>query len=162
MKLLYFFIIITFIYTQERYRCPEEATRDDRPELETFYESPSGHFLIHYDTSGDNAPNLLDENLNTIPDYIEQTALAADSARYVLTNQMGYIQENDDSDGQYDIYILELSNNLWGETQNESEGSTFIKIRNSYEGMSDFCSNEIDLLWLTFKGLKRQSLVQIQ
>ena len=149
MKLLYFSIIVTFIYAQDRYRCPEEATRDDRPELETFYESPSGHFLIHYDTNGDNAPDLLDENLNTIPDYIEEAALAADAARYVLTEQMGYIQENDDTDGKYDIYILELSSNLWGQTQYESDESTFIKIRNSYDGMSSFCDNLNDLLWLT-------------
>ena len=51
--------------------------------------------------------------------------------------------------GQYDIYILELSSNLWGQTQYESEGSTFIKIRNSYDGMSNFCDNSNDLLWLT-------------
>ena len=149
MKLLYFLIIIAFIYTQDRHRCPEEIERDERPVLETFYQSPSGHFLIHYDTSGDNVPNLLDENLNTIPDYIEEVALAADSARYVLTEEMGYIQENDDSDGQYDIYILELSSSLWGVTQYESEGGSFIKIRNNYDGMSDFCNNLNDLLWLT-------------
>ena len=149
MKLLYFSIIVTFIYAQGRHRCPDEIMRDDRPELEMFHESPSGHFLIHYDTTGDNAPDLLDEDLNTIPDYIEEAALAADSSRYVLTQQMGFTQENDDADGKYDIYILELSSNLWGQTQYESGESSFIKIRNSYDGMSNFCNNSNDLLWLT-------------
>ena len=44
---------------------------------------------------------------------------------------MGYSPEDNDSDGQYDIYILELSTSLWGQTQYESGGSSFIKIRNS-------------------------------
>ena len=71
------------------------------------------------------------------------------SSRYVLTQEMGYIQENDDDDGQYDIYILDLSTSLWGQTQYESGGSSFIKIRNSYDGMSNFCDDSNDLLWLT-------------
>ncbi len=143
---------MTFLYTEDRHRCPEEifTVERNRPDsLDTYYESLSGHFLIHYDTSGDNAPDLLDNNLNNIPDYVEEAALAADSSRYVLTEIMGYSPEDNDSDGQYDIYILELSTSLWGQTQYESGGSSFIKIRNSYDGMSNFCDDSNDLLWLT-------------
>ena len=62
---------------------------------------------------------------------------------------MGFIQETNDDDGIYDIYVLDLSTNLWGQTQYESGGSTFIKIRNSYQGMSNFCEDSNQLLWLT-------------
>ena len=97
-------------------RCPVEVTRDQRPTLENSYQSPTGHFLIHYDTTTENAPNLSDLNQNDIPDYIEQVGIAADSSRYVLTEQMGFIKETDDEDGVYDIYILNLTTNLWGQT----------------------------------------------
>ena len=47
------------------------------------------------------------------------------------------------------VYILELSSALWGVCQSESSGGSFIKIRNSYQGMSDLCNDETNLLWLT-------------
>ncbi len=141
--------VFSFLFSHDKMRCPIEITRDERPVLEDSYESPTGHFLIHYDISTENSPSLLDLNQNNIPDYIEQVAMAADSSRYVLTEQMGFIQETNDEDGIYDIYVLDLSTNLWGQTQYESGGSTFIKIRNSYQGMSNFCEDSNQLLWLT-------------
>ena len=155
MKLKYLInitILLSLLFSDVRHRCPEynaHNVRDDRPELEMYYESPSGHFWIHYDSATDDAPDLTDIDFNGIPDYVEQVALAADSARYVLTEQMGFINENYDDDQKYDIYILGLSPSLWGQTQYESSGSSFIKIRNSYEGMSNFCDNSNDLMWLT-------------
>ena len=74
---------------------------------------------------------MSDLNNNSIPDYVEEAALAADSARIILTEQMGYINENEDVDGKYDIYIVSLGSSFWGLTQHESEGSSFIKIRNT-------------------------------
>ena len=59
-----------------------------RPELETYSSSPSGHFYIHYDTSGVHAPDLIDINANGIPDYIEAVGIAADSSTYVLVDYM--------------------------------------------------------------------------
>ncbi|OUW20186.1 MAG: hypothetical protein CBD21_05055 [bacterium TMED161] len=149
MKVIYIICIYSFIYSHDKMRCPVEITRDERPILENSYQSSTGHFLIHYDTNTENSPSLLDLNQNNIPDYIEQVGIAADSSRYVLTEQMGFIQETNDEDGVYDIYVLNLSTNLWGQTQYESGGSTFIKIRNSYQGMSNFCEDSNQLLWLT-------------
>ncbi len=100
MKLKYLInitILLSLLFSDVRHRCPEYNThnvRDDRPELEMYYESPSGHFWIHYDSATDDAPDLTDIDFNGIPDYVEQVALAADSARYVLTEQMGFIEEN--------------------------------------------------------------------
>ena len=62
---------------------------------------------------------------------------------------MGYLDNDNDDDGIYDIYILKLSSSLWGQTQNETGGGSFIRIRHNYDDMSDFCDNINDLLWLT-------------
>ena len=147
--LVLYFILLSTIFPAIHNRCPIDQTRDDRPTLDTYYESPSGHFWIHYDLDGDDAPSLDDSNQNGIPDYVESTAEAADSARFILTQVMSYIEEEDDDNQKYDIYITGLSSSLWGLCQSESGGGSFIKIRNSYEGMSAFCNNETELLWLT-------------
>ena len=47
-------------------------TRSTRPEKDTLAISPSGHFYIHYDLDGINAPLPDDFNNNDIPDYIDQ------------------------------------------------------------------------------------------
>ena len=143
------FILLSAVFPAIHSRCPDTEIRDDRPILDTYYESPSGHFWIHYDLTGDNAPNLIDNNANGFPDYVESTAEAADSARDILTGIMGYIEEENDEDEKYDIYIVQLSSSLWGLCQSESGGGSFIKIRKNYQDMSNLCNNETDLLWLT-------------
>ena len=60
-----------------------------------------------------------------------------------LPNRWLYKETNDD-DGIYDIYVLDLSTNLWGQTQYESGGSTFIKIRNSYQVCPIFVKIQIN------------------
>ena len=146
---LIFLLLIATLFSSSGHRCPEIVDRDERPDLETYYQSPKGHFFIHYDTSGDNAPNPSDSNNNGIPDFVEEAALAADSSRFILTETMGFIEEAEDSDSKYDIYIKDLSSSLWGVTQYEAGGSSFIKIRNNYDEMSDYCSDSNELLWLT-------------
>ena len=42
--------------------------RSTRPEKDTFSISDSAHFYIHYDTTGNAAPNLTDNYENGIPD----------------------------------------------------------------------------------------------
>ncbi len=142
-------IFLSFLFSLSVHRCPEIPTRDERPDLETYYQSPSGYFYVHYDTSGEDAPDQMDVDGNGIPDYVEQVAHAADSSKYILVDVMGFIEENKDPDEIYDIYIRDLSSNLWGSTQYEAGGSSFIKIRKNYEGMSNYCSDSNELLWLT-------------
>ena len=62
---------------------------------------------------------------------------------------MGFIEECKDSDAIYDIYIRDLGAHTWGSTQYEAGGSSFIKIRNNFDNMSDYCSDSNELLWLT-------------
>jgi len=40
--------------------------RSTRPEKDTFVISDSGHFYIHYDITGNDAPNLTDDNGNAL------------------------------------------------------------------------------------------------
>ena len=64
MKVIYIIFVFSFLHSHDKMRCPIEITRDERPILENSYQSPTGHFLIHYDTSTENSPSLLDLNQN--------------------------------------------------------------------------------------------------
>ena len=54
------------------------------------YVSPSGKFVINYETTGSNAVPLLDANTNNIPDYVEEAAMAADSSYQKEIIELGY------------------------------------------------------------------------
>ncbi|SVE52280.1 uncharacterized protein METZ01_LOCUS505134, partial [marine metagenome] len=58
--------------------------RSDRPIKQNFTISASGHFYIHYDTTGNAAPDLTDSDENGSPDYVDEVGIIADSARHVL------------------------------------------------------------------------------
>ena len=66
------FILLSFVYTRD---CFQEADidafgRSTRPDKDTFAISPSGHFYIHYDLDGINAPLPDDFNTSYYPEYI--------------------------------------------------------------------------------------------
>ena len=131
-------------------RCVEGfANNRDRPELDTFYLSESGHFKIHYDINNDNGniPPQEDIDEDGVPDYIESVAEIAEESRDVLVNIMGYLPEPpDDEEGVYDIYVRDQ--NAWGYNWvNTTEGWSYITIDNDYpddEFESAFCLNMID------------------
>ncbi len=74
--------------------------------------SPSGHFTIHYDTSGYNAVPLEDLSGNGIPDYVDSAAVFLDHVWDVEINQLGFAPPPDSS-GQpvksYPIYFTNFS-----------------------------------------------------
>ena len=139
---LLIFIIISFIYSSHRCGFIDQINSEDqtrtRPQTETYISSPSGHFYIHYDLSGQHAPNLLDENFNNIPDYIDEVGIIADSTRHVLLNIMGFNSEPNDNDQIYDIYIQDMGPYYYGLTvfddqEGEEVGASYMKIDNEYE-----------------------------
>ena len=85
-----------------------------RPSTDTYTLSPSGHFRIHYDLDGSNAPDISDLNNNNIPDYIDEVGLIADSSRYVLVDIMNFLPEIPDSDEFYDIYVQDRPSGYYG------------------------------------------------
>ena len=129
-------------------RCFQDIDANrERPNLETYYLSESGHFMIHYDTEGNNAPNSNDININNVPDYIESVASIAEESRNTLINLMGYLPEPNDGDNIYDIYVLNLSAWGWNAVENSITGASYIKIDNDYSGAnfeSDYCDDNLD------------------
>ncbi len=95
----------------------------ERPNLQTSILSPSGKFRIHFDTTGVNEPFLFNE-YGKIPGswrmYVDSVAKYIDSVYNVVVNLMGFeFNFNDDTLGggsEYDIYIQNLSEGLYGET----------------------------------------------
>ncbi len=93
------------------------------------YESPAGHFLIHYATDGFNA--VYEPTLDTldggdgIPDYINKVAEIADSVWAYAIDDLGFPAPPRDDfypaglDSTYDIYIEGLGSAYYGATYSE-------------------------------------------
>ena len=111
-----------------------------RPEMEQSYVTPSGHFMIHYDTSGKNMPLPYEDNDQSgIPDYIESAGRIADSVYTIEVDQMGYDAPpvDDYMGSQYDIYIVNLQS-VYGYTEPEhsvggNRWTSYIQLDNNYE-----------------------------
>ena len=151
--------MVSFIFA--RRDCLKQAETDalgrsTRPNKDTFVISGSGHFYIHYDTTGIAAPDLTDDNGNEIPDYIDEVGMIADSAHHVLVEIMGYTEEPFDGDGGYDIYIESYATNIYGFNTPDSpslnsEGQTsFFQIDNDYVGFnSNFNLSPIKIMQIS-------------
>ncbi len=86
--------------------------------------------VVHYVASGADAPPLTDDDASGVPDYVEQTALAADTA-LLYYERHGFQQALPDRDGpdtKPDIYIHSLPRGVFGITftQKFAEGGTFV------------------------------------
>ena len=58
----------------------DHEERISPPQLDTFAVSPTGHFYVHYDTTGNDAPNLADLDYNNIPDYVDESIATGNSS----------------------------------------------------------------------------------
>ncbi len=141
VKLLYSLILLSsIVFSNHTYsKCGFATARADcgRPDTDSHYESESGtgHFLIHYDNpDSDHAPPQSDTNSNNTPDFIEEVAIAAEYVRNIIINQWGYIQEVDDEDGIYDIYLQNLGTGDYGVNCPEEDNGpgTYIIIDNDF------------------------------
>jgi hypothetical protein len=118
------------------------------------YQSPSGNFSIHYETSGAHAVPPDDTDSDGIPDYVEEVAAAADSSYRHQVQRLGYtdpIQQ-----GQtYDIEIVNMRDiygiDYYGATATRNQ-TTFIQIENDFsEGFppNDDNNNQIGAVKVT-------------
>ena len=114
-----------------------------RPILSESAVSPSGHFRIHYDTSGRDAVDIVDEDGNDIPDFIDEAATALDSAWKLEVDELGYRPPPSDGGAgggdEYDVYVIELggaNTGYYGTTTPLSTGTmptaSFLTIDNNY------------------------------
>ncbi|MBS1537885.1 MAG: hypothetical protein JST20_09070 [Bacteroidetes bacterium] len=85
----------------------------DRPTLQTSHSSPTGKFLIHYDTTGINAVSLTDIDKNGVPDWVDSTEIYLEYAYQIEVSEMGFPPPPSDGNAggtpQYDFYIQDLS-----------------------------------------------------
>ncbi len=107
-----------------------------RPSLPYNYDTPEGHFRVHYDLSGYNAVDSVDY-VHKIGQYLEQSW-----SFYMDT--LGYLPPPSDGmeggDGRYDVYLRDIS--AYGQTWPGGDGpqpwfdwSSYIEIENDFDGV---------------------------
>ncbi|MCD6418156.1 T9SS type A sorting domain-containing protein [bacterium] len=65
-----------------------EKRTQQPPSLPLRFET--AHFVLHYDTTGENAVYSGDENGNFIPDYVESTAIFLENVWHKVVDSLGY------------------------------------------------------------------------
>ena len=92
----------------------------------------------------------MDSDGNGVPDFVDEVGMIADSAHYVLVEQMGYNEEPYDGEGGYDIYIMSYSAGIYGYMFSEGNGITYLQIDNDYTGYnSQFNLTPIQIMQVT-------------
>ncbi|HPD34389.1 MAG TPA: hypothetical protein PKV40_08615, partial [Candidatus Kapabacteria bacterium] len=82
-----------------------------RPINQKTFPSPSGLFLIHYDTSGVHSVDLTDNNYNGIPDFVDSIAYYCDYVYQKEVIEFGFLSPiGDSSNGGSDAYDVYLQN----------------------------------------------------
>jgi len=127
-----------------------------RPVLPETYTSLSGHFLIHYDSPGnEDAPIQESLDNDDIPDYVQEVGLIADLTRQTLVETMGFREEIPDEDGKYDIYIVDLGSGInvaygWNylDENDGIEGTSWVEIDNDYSE-SGYYTNGLEAMRVT-------------
>ncbi len=92
------------------------------------YISPSGNFVLIYDTDGVHAVNTDDANGSGIPDYIEHAAFAADSSYRHQIETLGF--KDFIQDDPYEIYFRNIGS--YGRTT-QSGSTTYITIHSTFQ-----------------------------
>ena len=140
--------LLTNLSAMRQINCSDHFIKNNqsgRPNLDFSMESPSGHFLIHYNNYYTN-----------IEDYAAQVGLAADLSREFIIETLGFREEIPDDDGIYDIYIMQLNNGEYGfntPIENEDgiypyDGSSWIKIDDDFIG-SYYITTGLDAMRIT-------------
>ncbi|MBD3169475.1 MAG: T9SS type A sorting domain-containing protein [candidate division Zixibacteria bacterium] len=133
----------------------------ERPDCDRYYDTPAGHFKIHYDTTGLDAPAQTDTNpADGVPDYINQVAEAAEYVWAKEIGEMGYRAPLADDwypgggDARYDIYIINQAQGYFGYTQPDQTTSdlypaytSFMALDNDYSSV--FWMEPLDAMKVT-------------
>jgi hypothetical protein len=113
---------------------------------ESVYDTPGGHFKIHYTPTGDSAvfePSVDVDPFDGVPDYVNRCGEIMDSVWMMEVDSLNYYAPPGDGsnggDGRYDVYLLELSPDYYGYTSGEEfvsypSATSYIVLRNHYLG----------------------------
>ncbi len=114
-----------------------------RPGGDLTYRSPSGFFLLHYDTIGTHAVNMTDNDVSGIPDYVEKCALYCDTtlAKHIELGYLLPIPDNAGGDSTLDVYFENMA--YYGYAVPEAPGpapwndySCYLVLHNTFIGFS--------------------------
>jgi len=129
-----------------------------RPVLQTWLNSPSGHFRIHYDTSGSNVvfQTLVDTiplGGDGVPDYVNKVCQIVDSVWSFTVDHLGFptpVSDGTNGGGNdlVDIYIANIAPYIYGWTEPESQVSdqsvtSFVVIDNDYNDIPPYNSSTL-------------------
>ena len=113
----------------------------ERPTKKKYADSKAGHFRVHYDTDGDDAPDTTDVNMNGVPDYVDSALVYLEFA-WDKVIALGYGKPKSDGtlggSSAIDCYIEELArDSLYGYTSPDNSGlmgmtSSYMTIDNNY------------------------------
>jgi hypothetical protein len=138
-----------------------------RPILAETYNSPSGHFKIHYAVSGDDAVYQASTDVspaNGVPDYVDGVARIADSVWTHEVGDLGYPAPPADSfyteggDYRYDVYLLNLAASFYGLSYMDSlsidgpgsiRATSFMQLDNDYQSLDAYKSRPLDAVRVT-------------
>ncbi|PWB74723.1 hypothetical protein C3F09_03280 [candidate division GN15 bacterium] len=142
------------------------AELQPRPVLPDSFGTPSGHFLIHYTTTGTDAvlnPGQ-DANGNGVPDYVETMGMIADSVYQRIIGDMHYPAPPSDGfypqggDSRFDIYVENLSPSFFGLSYLDSVGlggadslkaTAFMLLDNDYSSIPGYETRPYDAIRVT-------------
>ena len=117
------------------------ATALARPIRQEQHVSASGRFRIHYSRTGTGAVDNIDDNQNSVPDFVDVGAAALDSMWTLQIEDLGYAEPIPDPNlgggNEYDVYIVELGGRRsYGFTYPEDNSGfttyTYMELDNNY------------------------------
>lgn len=131
---------------------------------ETF-DSPRGHFKIHYSIADSNIvyqPTVI-SNPYGVPNYVYAIALIADSCYERIVNGLGFPPPLADDaypeggDARYDIYLRNLPSTILGQTWPDSidydgdstKATSFIELDNDYTYLNRYKNRPLDIVRVT-------------
>lgn len=115
--------------------------------------SASGHFQVHYNTSGLHAVDLTDSDGNSVPDYVDETIKAFDETWVRQIDELGYNAPPSDGDGVYDVYISSLgTQSVYGLTWplgSDTVLPSYIEVDNNFTDANVYFTQGINGLKVT-------------
>jgi len=107
---------------RELLKQPVVGYKYSRPSLPLSYQSAGSHFLIHYTLEGYDAVDSTTTNADGVPDFVYETAQAAERSYSLLIDTLGFQSPpvDDIFSRETDIYIINLGGAAYAYTYDEN------------------------------------------